>query len=250
MQIIMAVLSLALLILVEPASAQTSAQSATYSASVSVHNDLTQPPLQLNPDQVNGILDRASKMLKKNNLAHPESDNDVKCNVTFALNGSIGTFSDPPNAIVNKDNIDAVMNHNLGADANFHIKVVRKIEYCRPGVDTSQAGCAFSPPHYRTAIVVHPQILAQILGGPFPDHLLWAHEFGHLTGLPHREDSKEPGAPDDKSALMTRCNLKMQFSGMDDTQVQVSRHECRRLLAGPGRRSPGPFKNPMEDCRN
>jgi hypothetical protein len=232
----MAVLSVALLMWTQEASAQ----SATYKVSVSVHDGLP----QLSPDEVKSILDKASKMLQKRNLADPESDSNVKCDVTFTLNGPIGTFSDLPTGIVNKDNIDVVMNSNVDDGSDFHIKVVKGIEFCRPGVDTPQAGCAFSPPHFRSVVVVHPEIHGGLhhLG---PDHLLWAHEFGHLTGLPHREGVDEIGAArDDKSALMTRCALRTQFFQIDDAQVQVSRDECRQLLAGPGHRSPGPFKNP------
>jgi len=229
MPIAMAILSLALLMWAEGASAQDPPK--TYSVSVSVHKTLEQ--LKLNDADVKEILDKASKMLQKS-PGHVDA-----CNVSFTLKGSVGTFSDPPTAIVNRDNIDTVMNFNVDG-ADFHIKVVKGIDFCRPGVDTPQAGCAFSPPHFRSVIVIHPDIHRG------PDHLLWAHEFGHLTGLAHRESVEETGAPDDKSALMVRCPLKTQFPApeTDDTQVQVSPDECRHLLAGPGHRSPGPFKNP------
>ena len=235
MQMIVAIVSLALLMCVQA----TSAQSAAYSVSVRVHNSLP----RLSASDVNSLLDKASKMLQKNNLGHPESDDDVKCDVTFTLKGPVGTFSDPPGAIVNQGNIDAVMNSDLD-DADFHIKVVQKIEFCRPGVEGNQAGCAFSPPRFRSIVVVHPG--SHPSGPGFPDHLLWAHEFGHLTGLGHRESQSAAETPHDEFGLMTRCNLKDQFSGMDDAKVQVNRDECRRLLAGPGHRSPGPFKLPQK----
>jgi len=238
MRVIVAIVSFALLMCV----AATGARSATYSVSVRIHSALP----SLSADEVNAILENASKVLQKPNL-HTETDGDVKCDVTFKLKGSIGSFGEPANAIVTEQNIDGVMNSDLD-DADFHIKVVKHIAYCRPGVDTASAGCSFSPPRYRSIVVVHPHMHPE--GTDYPDHLLWAHEFGHLTGLGHREGSKEPGSPNDKDALMTRCDLKTQFpSNASRSKAQVSRNECRSLLAGPGHRSPGPFKLQADDCR-
>src|SRR5262249_53381213 len=162
-----AIVSCALLI----GSAATSARSATYSVSVRVHHDLP----SLSAEEVNAILEKASRMLQKPNL-HAETDSNVKCDVTFKLKGSIGSFRAPANPIVTKDNIDAVMNSDLD-DADFHIKVVKHIEYCRPGVAIASSGCSFSPPHYRSIVVVHPHMHPE--GPDYPDHLMWAHEFGH-----------------------------------------------------------------------
>jgi hypothetical protein len=91
---------------------------------------------------------------------------------------------------------------------------------------------------------MHPE------GPDYPDHLLWAHEFGHLTGLGHRESSDEAGAPEhDQDALMTRCDLASQFpTPAAQSKAQVSKDECRSLRAGPGRRSPGPWKLDAKHC--
>jgi hypothetical protein len=239
MRTIMAIPALALLIWVEAASAQS-----VYSLSVSRHSSV--PPLSA--ADVSEILARASKMLQE----APGSPNDVTCSVRFILKGPVRTFSDlpsmrPPNTLASVDEHNIAAVNKVDADiagVNFHAKVVEEIKFCRPGVHGNQAGCAFSPPDFRSIIVVHPKRHRdpRNLDGPrldeFPDHLLWAHEFGHLTGLGHRESV---GNPDDEIALMTRCNLSTQFSNRPDSRVQVSRDECRHLLAGPGRPSPGPF---------
>jgi hypothetical protein len=223
MQIIIAVLSLALLAWAEAASAQGPPK--TYSASVSRHNDIED---ELTEPQVKTILDKASRMLQKN-PGHVDTPGNVKCNVAFTLKGPIRSFGSPDTPkVVDKPNLDAV--HRVGSDVDgvdFHVKVVDKIiNFCRfPGA--GYRGCAF-PPNFRSIIVEHPKRHADSLGHPlanFPDHLLWAHEFGHLTGLGHRPEPH---------ALMTSCDLGQEFAGVPDAEVRVSRDECTCLLSGPG----------------
>jgi hypothetical protein len=208
------------------------AQSRTYSASVSRHRDT--PTLSV--EEVKSILADASKMLQKNSRQKRDTDDDnVKCNVTFTLKGPIRTFASPDTpAIVDKPDIDSV--HRVDSDVrgvDFHVQVVNKIiNFCRvpdrPG-GLGFNGCSF-PLNFRSIIVVHPKMHTDVANpsGPalakFPDHLLWAHEFGHLTGLGHRNHSR---------ALMTPCSLA-EFSNIPDTQVQVTRNECRCLLGGLG----------------
>jgi hypothetical protein len=227
MQVIIAALSLALLMWVEGASAQS-----TYSLSVSRHSDVP----QLGEEKVKEILAHASKMLQKN-PGHRDTGKEVACNVTFLLKGPVRTFSSPAK-IVDEDNIAAV--HRVDSDVDgvdFHVKVVEQLKFCRQGGPSGHfAGCSFSPPEFRSMIVVHPALHRNSEGrivATFPDHLLWAHEFGHMTGLGHRDD--------EQVALMTPCPLNTQFAGIPDARVQVKRDECRRLLGGPGFRPPDPL---------
>jgi hypothetical protein len=232
---ILAVTASVLLILIETGSAQ----SQTYSASISFHSSLQDPPLT--ETQVKKILADASKMLQE----QPDtSGGDVKCAVTFTLQGPVRTFSDPPNtsssktlAIVTKSNRDAVHKVDAHVPGDFHIKVVKEIDFCRQGLPPGpQAGCSFSPhAHFRSIIVIDPRLRLPT------GHLLLAHEFGHLTGLPHRDD--------DPDALMTRCSLPSQFNGIPDAQVHVTAHECRHLRAGPGHSAAPPLQGVPHDCR-
>lgn len=247
MQMIVAIVSLALPACLDAASAQS-----TYSLSVTRHSSVP----ALSDADVRQILASASKMLQE----APGTPNDVTCDVTFRLKGPVRTFSDPPTmrrpntlASVTESNIAAVNKVDSDIDGvDFHVKVVEEIKFCRPGVHGNQAGCAFSPPDFHSIIVVHPKRHRDPRNpdGPrlasFPDHLLWAHEFGHLTGLGHREGV---GNRDDEIALMTRCNLATQFSNLPDKRVLVSQDECRHLLAGPGHPSPGPFPS-QPVCRH
>ena len=239
MQIILAILCLALLMRVETASAQS-----TYSLTVSQHSSVLPT---LSEADVKGILADASKMLQKN-PGHVDTEDDVACNVTFTLKGPVRAFASTATpAKVDKDHIEAV--HRVSSEvggAHFHVKVVNKItNFCRvPNPVLGFHGCSF-PPEFRSIIVVHPKRHTNRhdpLGpdgaplGKFPDHLLWAHEFGHLTGLGHRNDRR---------ALMTACPLNEEFANVPDNLVQVTRQECSCLRSGPGSCLPLP---PARGC--
>jgi len=242
MRIIMAVLALALLSWAEPAKAQK-----TYSVSVSNHINLP----ELTADQVKKILADASLLLQKD-PDHPETEDDVRCDVTFTLKGEIGTFGETPPLPpqVAKDQIDAVHGVRSDVDADFYVKVVSRImDFCRFGVEGLGLGRVFNgcgfPPNFRSIIVVHPdrhidRNRMPIPQGEFPDDRLWAHEFGHLTGLGHRVDER---------ALMTPCPLDEQFSKFPHySQVRVSRQECTCLKWGPGFGPNGTCPLPSVSC--
>jgi hypothetical protein len=209
MQIIIAIVCLRLLMWVEPASAQV-----THELTVSHHGDIA-----LSDGEVDEILAAASEVLKKNS-----------CNVTFKRKGSVQTFtsSSTPKAITTAAKRDAV--HSETSD----VKVVETIGFCRG--EGPHAGCAWDPPpggsqpQHRSMIVEHrPDAVrnrddkAKVLGA------LWAHEFGHRTGLWHR---------DELDALMTICPLVLDQA---IPQVKVDSRECVCFLGGPGAcRTPEP----------
>jgi hypothetical protein len=216
-RIIASTLLFAMLIWIDAVSAQK-----TYSLSVSRHRAVP----ALSEGEVRGILADASRMLQKN--SRHNDDEDVACNVTFTVRGPVRSFASPDTSeVVDEDNIRAVhrVDSNV-AGVDFHVKVVEEINFCRPGLNGPFHGCSY-PIDFGSIIVVHPKLhrdpRGQILA-TYPDHLLWAHEFGHLTGLGHRRD---------RFALMTPCPLT-QFSNVPDTRVQVNRAECRCLLSGLG----------------
>jgi hypothetical protein len=212
-------LSLAALMWAGAANAQ-----ATYSLSVSRHHDTP----ALSEPEVRDILVKASKMLKKDSSHH--DDDDIGCDVKFTLTGPVRTFSARGRAVINEDNIEDAHRVDSDGAGDFHVKLVEEITFCRPETGRGAfAGCSFSPPDYRSIILVHPKLHKD---GNYPDHLLWAHEFGHLTGSGHRHDASV--------ALMTACPLTV-FSSIPDKCVRVSRAECNRLLSGPGKRPPPAF---------
>jgi hypothetical protein len=202
MQIIIAIACLGLLMWIHPASAQ---QIRTYSLTVGRHDAVS-----LSTDQVDKILAEASLVLKK-------------CNVALERKGSVGTFSSP-NAegnITNPTERDAVHREN------FDIKVVQLVRFCRvdqPG----QVGCAWDPPpRPAKQIPQHRSVIVGVLAdtellGPVSvltdtklTGMVWAHEFGHRTGLPHRSA---------KNALMA-CKVE---------RAQINQEECDCFRRGPG----------------
>jgi hypothetical protein len=222
MQIIKAAAFLAVAMWAGAASAQK-----TYSLSVSVHDSL-QP---LSEVDVRAVLSDASRTLQKD-ANHVDTDGDVACNVAFALKGPIRRFGSPDTpAIVDESHIEAI--HRVDADVgdvDFHVKVVKEIKFCRQGPPSEFHGCSF-PSRFRSIIVVHQP--------GFPDHLLWPHEFGHLTGLPHRIEPGVAASLGQPHALMTPCGT----GRLSNTSVQVNRAECDSLLSGPKS-----FNPPLVTC--
>jgi hypothetical protein len=186
-----ALVCFALLVWVAPASAQS-----TYPLKISHHRSV-----EVSRQAIDKILASASRMLKKA-PGHVDRTDNVACRVTFSREGPLSVFASrhTPAVINTEADVDAV--HSEPSD----IKVVEEINFCK-GMTGRFAGCSW--PNERRSIIVTP--------GRFR-HLVWAHEFGHLTGLKHRGEPR---------SLMTICPLAAD-------QVQVSRHECDCFLSGMG----------------
>lgn len=140
------------------------------------------------------------------------SDEQPGCKVGFRLKGQITTFKYPGPDITNAQRLEAA--HHVRAD----IKIVRSVTYCvGEQHPAGYYGCSWRPKGRKTVIVIGP------LSGA-PDDVLWAHEFGHTTGLLHRYDERNQN-------LMTPCDL----SG---ATKEVNTDECRHLIAGPVKHPP------------
>jgi len=221
MRAIVAFISLPALLWIGTAHAQSDLPPATHSVSVSVHRDVQPRPSE---QDVDAILEQASKLLQKD-LGHIDKPDDVACPVTFKRSGPIRTFVSPDTDAwdnVNEGNIQAVHSVDFDVtDVSFHVKIVNKIGFCKGDGTKLYNGCSW-PHQWRSIIVVapgkHPADRPGQFLRSFADHALWAHEFGHLTGLWHRDDA---------GALMIPCQV--QFSS-----VRVNRMECSCLLGGPG----------------
>jgi hypothetical protein len=210
MRTIGALTCVGLLLLLAPASAQ-SGGPVVWPLKVSVHKSLQN---QLSDRDVEQLLDEASARLQHQN-----------CDVTFKLNGAITTFTGPPSVITNDRGRDAVYDVN---DAD--VKLVQHIKFCRPNMIPQPPyfnGCSYPFSKGRkSSIVTHSDDATTTpLRG-----ILWAHEFGHRTGLPHRGDA---------DALMTSCQ------GLFGQQRLVTAHECSCFRRGPGGCPPPNDPNPV-----
>lgn len=152
-------------------------------------------PTQLSEDRIDEIMRAITALVQS-----ADGPADVACDVGFARFGGIETFTN--------DQIP----FSINSEADFRritavtgsVKVVGEINWCsRLGVGI--IGCA-SRPGPRLAVVRFT---------PDQEAILWAHEFGHTTGSPHR---------DAEGALMR------PFLGA--SHVGVDRAECELLVAG------------------
>lgn len=192
--------SVAMIVSVLFCSTSAAAQT-THSLTVSKHSTVSATAAN-----VDAILVEASNVLKVDDDFAPGTG-DVACDVTLVRSGAVGPFSSAatPGTIAKKSDLDAVF-----AEPAF-VKMVTGITWC--GRSGSIAGCAATPG--RTIAVVHPGKWRGIV---------WAHEFGHSTGLPHRGLDRE---------LMTNEPLA-------EDQTFVSTSECRSIVGGPPARALSP----------
>ena len=162
-------------------------------------------------EKVDQILAAASKVL-----------DDIGCHVALKRIGPVHTFRAPntPAIINNQTERDEVHKLRFKPDGAVSVKIVERIEFCRPNFGKALFnGCSW-PRHFRSMLVVaepKPQV----------PELVWLHEFGHQTGLWHRR-------PDDV-ALMSPCPLT-------PANLQLTADECKCF-----RKGPGAFKTPEPD---
>jgi hypothetical protein len=170
----------------------------THSLSVGRHHSVP-----FSEEKVDSILAAASKVL-----------HDAGCQVTFKRIGALSTFAsaDTPAIIKNQAERDAVHQVRFKPEGIVSVKIVERIEFCRPNFGKSLFnGCSW-PRHFQSMIVV---------ADPRPNvpELVWLHEFGHQTGLWHRRP--------DQAALMSPCPLTT-------ANVQLTADECECFRIGPG----------------
>jgi hypothetical protein len=103
-------------------------------------------------------------------------------------------------------------------NATARVHVVRQINYCG-GAGSNIIGCAFTPGNGMALVR---------LSTPTTEGMLWAHEYGHNTGLPHAADSRMImyGVLNGTNTGVTQtdCNSyhnPSQFAGMTTTDTGV-----------------------------
>ncbi len=123
---------------------------------------------------------RLDTVLKMARLRMGKADyaGDVACCATLARSGAAKTFGaagDGLDAIDTDPELRSVLNNNVA-----RVKVVRQINYCGSS-GTNIIGCAWTPGNGMALVRMSD------LGS---EAVLWAHEYGHNTGLSHATDTK------------------------------------------------------------
>jgi hypothetical protein len=121
----------------------------------------------LSNSTADAILDEMTDILQTNN-----GSGDVACDVEFVRNGGVTTFS------TGDGSIDSQAEFNAVIGLTGYVKVVNQINWCN-GTLTAAIGCAPTP---GSSFVVERFTTGQ-------EGILWAHEYGHTQGLPHRNVS-------------------------------------------------------------
>lgn len=198
----------AILLLGLPLWAEQATAEKVHQLTVSIHEGVYS---EWSPNTVEDILKKASNTLQQHD-----------CDVRFELKGPITRFTSEsaPADISDASTLELV--HRVPAD----VKVVHSITFC-VGEKREVSGCAWRPKGRPKTVIVTSQSSLSLDGiGP----VLWAHEFGHTTGLLHRYEKENLN-------LMTPC-------GLETFNTHVNKKECRHFLAGPVRHYP-PGLGPM-----
>lgn len=143
----------------------TNNEAKPFSFQIEVARHVDQP---LSEQRVNRVFNEANAILLSDDNECP----DVSCPVTFERSGTIDTFDNSPAIVTTEAQLDAVF------DNPADIKIVTlMVGVCgSPSADDVSLvlGCAFTG---GTAVLVQDA----------PSDV-WAHEWGHVQGLPHRND--------------------------------------------------------------
>jgi Matrixin len=194
------ILLLGLLSWGDPASAQK--RVTIHPLTVSIHKSLE---TWVTPNDVEQVLKAASDLLQ-------QSANN--CMVGFKLQGKVTTFDSGSAPASIDDAVGLEKVHSVPAK----VKVVQHINFCIRGSEYGLVGCSWRPNTKLPKTVV---ISAEMMRyGSEP--MIFAHEYGHVAGLPHRDDPK---------ALMTPCVITA-------LNYRVNALECGRFNAGPPKSYP------------
>lgn len=144
--------------------------------------------------EVDQILFNASEL-----VGLRDSATDVSCGVIFSRSTPMRVFSDGDSFIDTAEELNQIF------ALPERIKVVADVNYCGR-YNRSIIGCAITPGE---TIVVQR----------FPplDDILWSHEYGHNTGLPH--------TPTDR-----HYETRVMYGSIGNNRREINAYECDRFL--------------------
>jgi hypothetical protein len=118
---------------------------------------------------------------------------DVPCDVEFVRDGGVTVFA------IGDGSIDSQAEFNTVIGLPGYVKVVNQINWC-DGIGFNIIGCAPTPGS--SLAVVRFTTIHQ-------EGILWAHEYGHTQGLPHRSGNVVMNGvigPKNTRVNATECN--------------------------------------------
>ena len=146
--------------------------------------------------QADAILNDASTVLQVDDGA-----GDVACSVSLVRSGNVTVFTTGDGSLDTNAELSAV----FGLPGN--VKVVDDVNFCG-GFNPSIIGCGQTP----GSSFITERFTANQEG------ILWAHEFGHNQGLPHRSDSTD----------------NLMFPSIGVNRLRINQTECNAFLGGAG----------------
>ena len=114
----------------------------------------------------NSILTDSSVILNTN-----DGIGDIACSISFSLSGNVTTFTTGTGVIENGTDFNTV----IGLPG--HVKVVNHIKWCG----------GFAPPGHMFGGCASPPGNSFVVVRATYEGTIWAHEYGHIKGLPHRD---------------------------------------------------------------
>lgn len=175
-------------------------------------------PARLGNADVDHILAEATKL-----LGNSDSASDTACGVTLRRVGNVTTFneSDIPFSISSRQDFARIN------ASDTTIKVVGEINWCGQ-LGPSIIGCASMPGPRMAVTRFSPRSMEPIL---------WAHEYAHTTGSPHRSAARQLMRPSIASNMReidgAECGRLVSVFSLDPLQALVAENRAPRVDAGP-----------------
>jgi hypothetical protein len=151
----------------------------------------------------------------------------AQCNAVFQQRGGVATVNTPSSINSDADMAAACSSKHISPEGGLEpkgtvrtVRVVNAINWCGTA-GASIIGCAYTPGQCMVVVrYTHDQ-----------EGILWAHEFGHSKGLPHRSDSGDavmyPSiSPSHLAFTGSECSAIRQlglYSERSSVQVRVER---------------------------
>lgn len=157
--------------------------------------------------QAADILDKASRLLQRNDGRAANGDGDVACGVRLQQDGRVTPFADVIlNGIVHNGDDFTRVCQQPGL-----LHVVNQLNWCGPLRD-NLLGCSVQQP----ACIVVVRYSGLLTGANVP--VLWAHEYGHTRGLWH--SCEEPKCTSSEAD-------RLMHPVIAEAHVKIGATECR-----------------------